>query len=186
MKIYTGGGDRGRTSLFSGERIDKSDRRIAAYGAVDELGAILGLLAAALPPGAETEADRLREVHGDLFDVGAWLATTPASPRVEMLAPVGTDRCRCLEEAIDAMEAQLPPLAGFILPGGSAAAGWAHLARTVCRRAERHVVGLARREAEGGRLDGVLAYLNRLSDYLFVLARHCNRLQGVSDQLWRP
>ena len=181
MKIYTGGGDQGHTSLFSGERVVKSDRRVEAYGAVDELGAVLGLLAAHLPAGATGPAEGLRRIHIDLLDVGAWLATAPDSPRREMLAAVDSARCRFLEAAIDAMQADLTPLSGFIVPGGTVAAGWAHLARTVCRRAERHVVRLAQTEATPERLDGIVVYLNRLSDYLFVLARTCNHLQQVPD-----
>ena len=179
------GGDQGRTSLFSGERIDKSDRRIEAYGAVDELSAVLGRLGAHLPPGAEAQAEVLQRVQFDLFDVGAWLATTPDSPRIGMLTRVETGRCRFLEAAIDAMAADLPPLGGFIVSGGTHGATWSHLARTVCRRAERQVVRLAGSEPERERLEGVLAYLNRLSDYLFVLARHCNRVARVADILWR-
>lgn len=185
MKIYTGGGDSGSTSLLSGERIDKSDARIEAYGTVDELGAVLGLLAAHLPAGSAAAAATLGRVQCDLFDVGAWLATTPDSRPIETLTPMDTDRCGFLEGSIDLLDAALPPLQGFIVPGGTAAAGWAHLGRTVCRRAERQVVRLARNQAPA-RLAGVLAYLNRLSDYLFVLARHCNHCQKVPDRLWRP
>jgi cob(I)alamin adenosyltransferase len=186
MKIYTGSGDRGRTSLFSGERVRKDHRRIEAYGDLDELNSVLGALCAAVP-GLPTAQAELSEIQSDLFHLGAWLATTPEAPATATLAPIDPQRSSRLESAIDRMEAELPPLSGFILPGGHPSAAWAHVARTVCRRAERRVVGLA---AEGGppesseQVQRGIVYLNRLSDYLFVLARHLNRTQGVDDVRW--
>jgi len=186
VKIYTGSGDRGRTSLFSGERVPKDHRRIEAYGDLDELNSALGALAAASAGQPAVQAE-LARVQSDLFHLGAWLATTPEAPAAAALEPIDPQRSARLEAAIDRMEEGLPPLKGFILPGGHPSAAWAHLARTVCRRAERRVVGLA---ADGGppaaqeQLQRTIVYLNRLSDFLFVLARHLNRLQGVDDVRW--
>ena len=188
MKVYTGTGDQGKTSLFSGERLPKNDARIEAYGVVDELNAIVGALVAAMPgaSGAEKVKAQLVRIQCDLFHVGAWLATTPQSPAAEHLTPFTGEQQRWVEEQIDAMEVRLEPLNAFILPGGHPSAAWAHVARTVCRRAERQAVGLARQAPlsfEGAQ--EMLVYLNRLSDYFFVLARYCNHLAGVEDELWR-
>jgi cob(I)alamin adenosyltransferase len=184
MKVYTGTGDQGKTSLFSGERIAKDDFRIDAYGDIDELNACVGGLAAALEgvDGAEAARERLEAIQSDLFQVGAWLATTPGSAAADHLTPFRDDRRTWLEAQIDEMDAGLEPLNVFILPGGHASAAWAHLARTVCRRAERRVIGLSRQQGLGfPGAQEMMVYLNRLSDYFFVLARHCNRLAGVQD-----
>jgi cob(I)alamin adenosyltransferase len=186
MKIYTGTGDRGKTSLFSGERVPKDHRRIEAYGDLDELNSVLGALAAASAGLPDVQAE-LAGIQSELFHLGAWLATTPEAPAAAALPPIDPQHSGRLEAAIDRMEEGLQPLKGFILPGGHPSAAWAHVARTVCRRAERRVVGLA---ADGGptaaqeQLQRAIVYLNRLSDYLFVLARHLNRLQGVDDARW--
>jgi cob(I)alamin adenosyltransferase len=186
MKISTGAGDTGKTSLFSGERVSKDHVRIEAYGDVDELNAILGALVASLPADYPELAAEIQQVQSDLFHVGAWLATTPDSPSIEMLEPFAEERTQRLEQAIDRMEEELPPLTAFLLPGGHMSAAWAHVARTVCRRAERHTVRLAReREDPNNSLQQIIVYLNRLSDYLFVLARHCNRIAGIADQVWQ-
>ena len=189
MKIYTGSGDQGSTSLFSGERVAKSHARIEANGALDELSAFLGVVATALAD--EGQADLVEEVQRiqrDLLQVGAWLATTPDSPSVDMLQEINPRHITALELAIDRMDSELPDLSGFILPGGRPAAAWAHVARTVCRRVERHVVGLLE-QPDGGRggaeLRKALVYLNRLSDYLFMLARYCNWLAQVPDIPWK-
>jgi cob(I)alamin adenosyltransferase len=188
MKIYTKTGDAGKTGLFSGERVPKSHARIEAYGDVDELNSILGALAAALP---ERDADliaELRAVQGDLFRVGSHLATTPDSMAAQSLRPLGGDAIHRLESSIDRWTAELPPLDHFVLPGGHPTAAWAHLARTVCRRAERRAVRLL--DAEGRPTAPteaeILAYLNRLSDYLFVLARVCNHRTGTAETEWQP
>jgi cob(I)alamin adenosyltransferase len=187
MKIYTGSGDRGKTSLFSGERVPKDHGRIEAYGDLDELNSVLGALAAAVTGQPEVHA-RLTAIQSDLFQIGAWLATSPGSQAAAALAPLDPGRSSALEQAIDRMEEALPTLRGFILPGGHPSAAWAHVARTVCRRTERRVVGLA---AGGGSPESdeqvrrAVVYLNRLSDYLFVLARHLNRVQGVDELLWK-
>jgi cob(I)alamin adenosyltransferase len=185
MKVYTGGGDKGKTSLFSGERIVKSDRRIAAYGDVDELNSIIGMLTAVIPDVLDDCRRTLTGIQGQLLHVGAWLATTPGAPVAGSLKPFSEDKAKDLESAIDAMDEALPPLTQFILPGGHPAAAWSHLARTVCRRAERRAVALVRESADGDdALTAVLVYLNRLSDYFFVLARYCNHTLGVPESRW--
>jgi cob(I)alamin adenosyltransferase len=190
MKLYTRTGDKGKSSLLSGERVPKNDPRIKAYGDVDELNSVIGALAAVLPGSLEEVSRQLRRIQGDLFDVGAWLATTPGSAIADQLSPVGTDQARRLEADMDALQAGLPELKGFILPGGHPSAGWAHVARTVCRRAERSAIDLAQACAACGdhrdALAPVLVYLNRLSDYLFVVARACNQAAGVPDVAWPP
>jgi len=188
MKVYTGTGDRGTTSLFSGERLDKGDDRVAAYGHVDELNAVVGSVAAALPrhEGAGDVQLELTRVQSDLFQIGALLATTPDSPSAVHLKPLTTAHSQRLEKWIDAMDTRLDSLNAFILPGGHPSAAWSHVARTVCRRVERRVVKLFRSHKliDNG-AEEILVYLNRLSDYFFVLARYCNHLAGVEDELWR-
>jgi len=188
MKIYTGSGDRGVTSLFSGERVPKDNARIEAYGDVDELNSVIGALIASLPAPLAGIRGELQEIQSDLFHLGAWLATTPGAPAESQLQPFGPERASTLERSIDRMDEGLPALKGFILPGGHASAAWAHLARTVCRRAERRAAGLSTGKPDAGpgtQLGRAIVYLNRLSDYLFVLARHMNRTQGIEDRLWK-
>jgi len=188
MKIYTGSGDRGKTSLFSGERVPKDSERIEAYGDLDELNSVTGALIAALPRQTEDLRQELEKFQSDLFHIGAWLATSPGAPAAASLQPLDPDGADSLERCIDRIEETLPPLTGFILPGGSPAAAWAHVARTVCRRTERRVVGLSAGMADAesaAQLDRAIVYLNRLSDYFFVLARHINRLQGIEDTVWK-
>lgn len=176
MKIYTRTGDRGETSLFGGARVAKNDARIEAYGTVDELSSFIGVARASAPP-SDVDAT-LERVQRDLFDVGAHLA----SPGTSRFAGVDPQRIEELERAIDAMERELAPLTNFILPGGALAAAQLHVARTVCRRAERCVVGL---HDESEATQSTIAYLNRLSDYLFVAARFANRRAGVDDVPWK-
>jgi cob(I)alamin adenosyltransferase len=188
MKIYTGGGDRGKTSLFSGERVNKSDLRVEAYGDVDELNSLLGALVAFLPSGESVLAEELYRIQSDLLRVGAWLAVTPGSPASRELPGITQEHSKGLEAAIDRLEEELPTLKDFLLPGGDVSAAWAHVARAVCRRAERHVVRLLSgndEEESSLQLQGVITYLNRLSDYLFVLARYCNKVQGQKDTIWK-
>ena len=189
MKIYTKGGDQGKTSLFSGERVPKSDPRVNAYGHVDELSAFLGLLITNLPEGHPELVEEIRNIQIVLSHIGSWLATTPDSPAVDMLTEIPSDAASALESSIDRMEIDLATLKGFILPGGSPAEATAHVARTVCRRGERYVV-LAADEFEEGKgaeeFAKAVIYLNRLSDYLFVFARYCNHLTGISDITWKP
>ena len=189
MKIYTGGGDRGKTGLFSGERVAKSHLQVDAYGDVDELNSMLGALIASLPSKWEDITEQLQSIQADLFHIGAWLATTPAAGTEAALKEFAAERIDFLESAIDQMEEHLTPLSGFILPGGHMTAAAAHVCRTVCRRAERRVVAVAE-QAQPAQLptswQQLLRYLNRLSDYLFVLARTCNQRSGVNEPLWKP
>ena len=182
MRIYTRTGDAGDTGLFGGGRVPKSHARVEAYGEVDELNATLGV-ALATDPDASI-AGTLRVLQHDLFTLGSHLAT-PAQTRGERpaLPPAPQARLQEMEAWMDAADAELPELRAFILPGGSAAAAALHHARTVCRRAERRVVALARVEEVDG---WIVAYLNRLSDLLFVLARLQNRRDGRDDVLWTP
>ena len=188
MKIYTGSGDRGKTSLFSGERVAKDNERVEAYGDLDELNSVIGALIAALPPQSTDVRPELDRIQADLFHIGAWLATSPGAAVTGSLAVIDPGHAVALEESIDRTDATLPPLTGFILPGGCPAAAWAHIARTVCRRTERRVVGLS---AEINHVEAAeqvrraIVYLNRLSDYFFVLARYLNRIQAIEDVLWK-
>lgn len=181
MKIYTRRGDEGETGLFGGGRRPKSDPRIAAYGDVDELNATLGLArAAADDPGT---VGRLAEIQGDLFAIGAHLATPPAKGDrpTPTLPDLPTGRVREMESWIDEATAEAGPLRHFILPGGTHGAAQLHVARTVCRRAERSVVELSSTEDVDGT---ILTYLNRLSDYLFAAARLENARDGTGDLEW--
>lgn len=182
VKIYTKRGDSGQTDLFGGERVGKHVQRVAAYGDVDELNATLGVAAAAgTDPALESS---LRDIQSALFDLGASLATPDPDHRKKAgVAGVNPADVEALEDLIDRLEEGLEPLKTFILPGGSVAAAAFHVARTVCRRAERAVVQLAATDGESVE-EGSLRYLNRLSDLLFVLARHENARQGVPDIAW--
>ena len=187
MKIYTGTGDKGKTSLFSGERLLKDNARIDAYGDIDELNSILGTLAAHLADEKEL-IEELRQIQSVLMQLSAWLATGPNSASIESLAEISTEQITFLENAIDRLQKGLPVLKGFILPGGHITAAWAHVARTICRRSERKVVPLLSNSLKGKadeQYRNLFIFLNRLSDYLFVLARHCNHIQGVPDKLWK-
>ena len=181
MKIYTKTGDGGDTGLLGGGRVRKDDPRVAAYGQVDELCAMIGFALALEPAGFSRDA--LERIQRDLFTMGAELATPePATLGKVLLGnPIGDAEIRALETVIDAREAELTPLTNFILPGGAPKAAALHVARTVCRRAERAVVSLAR----GARVSPALVkYLNRLSDLLFVLARAANAAGGEPDVKW--
>lgn len=188
MKVYTGTGDRGKTSLFSGERLAKTDDRIEAYGDVDELNAVIGSVAASLPQHSDATQLRMQltYIQSDLFQVGAVLATTADSPSFDHLKPLTAENSQWLEKRIDAMENRLETLNAFILPGGHPSAAWSHMARTICRRTERRVVKLftSQELMENGSQE-ILVYLNRLSDYFFMLARYCNHLAGIEDEIWR-
>lgn len=178
MRIYTRTGDQGETGLFGGPRVRKDVPRIEAYGTVDELNAVLGLSRAAGPP-PEIDAVLLRVQH-ELFVLGAELASPQAGRAAIPTTEPG--HVAALEADIDRFEAALAPLKEFILPAGSPAAAHLHVARTVCRRAERRVVALAAAEPIS---PTVLQYLNRLSDLLFVLARAANQAAGQADVPWK-
>ena len=188
MKIYTGSGDRGKTSLFSGERVSKADLRVEAYGDVDELNSFLGGLIATLPPREAELEEEIRQIQSVLLHIGARLAVTLGSAVSAELEEITEEHSKILEAAIDRIDESLPTLKDFLLPGGHISAAWAHLARTVCRRAERHVVRLSTTQTESEdaeELRNVIVYLNRLSDYLFVVARLCNKIHGLHDTLWK-
>jgi cob(I)alamin adenosyltransferase len=183
MKIYTKTGDRGETGVFGGPRVAKDHPRIEAYGTVDELNAVLGLARCEkLPPDVD---DLLARIQNELFDVGAELATP--QPEAHGIPRMTEQHAQALEQAIDHYEAGLTPLKTFILPGGVKAAAWLHLARTVCRRAERRLVTLVRQTAGSHEAISptLVIYLNRLSDLFFVLARSVNADAKVPDVAWR-
>lgn len=177
-RIYTRGGDKGLTSLVDGSRVAKHADRVAAYGEVDELNATIGLIRLETAGIPDVDA-MLGRIQNDLFDLGADLATPDG---IEGALRVVDAQVTRLEVEIDAMNGDIPPLRSFILPGGTRAAAFAHLARTVARRAERAISALA--EAEAINM-AALRYVNRLSDHLFVLARHLND-KGAADVLWVP
>jgi cob(I)alamin adenosyltransferase len=180
-RIYTKTGDKGQTSLGDGSRVPKNHPRVTAYGTVDELNAVLGLLVAQEP--TQPEVALIREIQNDLFDVGADLCVPPAADeKAGARLRVTAAQSEHLEKAIDRLNANLTPLRSFVLPGGQPAAAWCHLARTVCRRAERDVVTLSQAEPVNPE---VVIYLNRLSDLLFVLGRVYNN-NGQDDVLWQP
>ncbi len=180
MRIYTKTGDTGETALFGGGRVPKHDVRVAAYGEIDELNALLGVAGTALAD-ADIRAF-IEQIQPDLFILGAHLATpSETRGRRPALPPLPSERVSAFEGMIDQAEAELPPLDAFVMPGGSSGGAALHHARTVCRRAERAVVRLA---AEDSVDPEVLVYLNRLSDLLFVLARLENLRAGVAERRW--
>jgi cob(I)alamin adenosyltransferase len=178
-RIYTRGGDAGETSLGDGARVPKHALRVTAFGTVDEANAAIGIARLHADPAADEMLDR---IQNDLFDLGADLCTPEGGRRSAGALRIVAAQVERLEREIDAMNAALMPLDSFILPGGSAAAAYLHLARTVTRRAERLVSELARTEPVNPE---ALKYLNRLSDHLFVLGRRLND-SGARDVLWRP
>jgi cob(I)alamin adenosyltransferase len=182
-RIYTRTGDRGTTRLASGEVVSKASLRIEVLGAVDELNAFIGLARRDTPGDAEIDPI-LGRVQNDLFDLGADLATPQREASAAPALRITAGQVARLEREIDALNGGLSPLTSFVLPGGCAASAALHLARTVCRRAERGVVALAS-EAGGGAHAEALRYLNRLSDLLFVAARFANAAEG-GDVLWTP
>jgi cob(I)alamin adenosyltransferase len=180
MKIYTKTGDDGMTSLFGGKRVSKSDLRIDAYGTVDELNAWLGLL-------RDQEVNRIREetlleIQDRLFTIGSLLATEPGNTKVKVPA-LQPDDVYNLEREIDRMDAKLPPLRFFVLPGGHPSVSFGHLARTVCRRCERLVIALDDSDKVAPQ---IIQYLNRLSDYLFMLCRKMAQELNVVETPWKP
>jgi cob(I)alamin adenosyltransferase len=186
-RVYTRTGDDGRTALLGGKRVPKDHPRVEAYGCLDELNAVLGLCRAAvsadrkIPAAGRRDLDaRLRAIQNRLFDAGSVLAAPEGKGWKGMPLPGAADVTE-LEKSMDAMNKRLPPLASFVLPGGSAANAWLHHGRTACRRAERRVVTLARGEKVPAE---IVRYLNRLSDWLFVAARHVAAQTGTPETLW--
>ena len=191
FKIYTKTGDKGETSLFGGARVPKSHVRVEAYGTVDELNSYIGLLTdLTIPPQYKAV---LKEIQDRLFTIGSILATEPSK---QMKTPdLKNEDIQLLENEIDTMDAELPPLKNFILPGGHSTVSFCNIARTVCRRAERLVINLVLLEKEEGQpinphneLGQSLSiqYLNRLSDYLFILGRKMAKDLGAEEILWKP
>ena len=190
MKLYTRTGDDGTTGLFGGDRVGKDDPRIEAYGAVDEVNACLGLVGAACSD--ETRSGqtpfhrRLQEIvaalQSRLFDIGADLATPAAARHESKIVRIGEGHIADVEGWIDEIDGSNEPLETFVLPGGSEVAARLHLARTVCRRAERRMVTLARREPVN---ESAIVYVNRLSDLLFACARRANADAGIPDVPWK-
>ncbi|MEI8243791.1 MAG: cob(I)yrinic acid a,c-diamide adenosyltransferase [bacterium] len=183
MHIYTRHGDDGRTLLLNGQRVWKDDPRVCVCGGVDELCSWLGVVAADAPATRPELAMQVRQVQGELFAVGAAAQLQGRMEGHPQIRPVGAKECARIEQWIDAVEAELPPLGGFIVPGGCRASAVTHVARSVCRRVERDMASLARTADAGGAtvLIEAVAYLNRLADFLFVLARFCNRVANVDE-----
>ena len=181
-RIYTRTGDDGSTALGSGERRPKYDLRVAAYGSVDETNSAIGVVRVHLADATELDA-MLGRIQNDLFDLGADLAVPQRDGKAERLRMLSSQVER-LERDIDTLNAELSPLTSFVLPGGTSAAAYLHLARTICRRAERTIVELAARPEERVNEAGI-QYMNRLSDFLFVASRFQNN-KGAADVLWVP
>jgi cob(I)alamin adenosyltransferase len=186
-RIYTKAGDGGDTRLVGGQKVRKDALRIEAYGTIDEVSACLGLARTALmspaaPDGADALAGVLARIQNELFNLGSDLATLPAD-RHPQQPLVEARHVTALEHDIDAWNESLPELRSFVLPGGGIVAAYLHLARTVCRRAERLIVRLRDAEPIG---EQVLPYVNRLSDALFVMSRHASRIYGEPEPLWEP
>lgn len=185
MKIYTRTGDSGETALFGGGRVRKNHLRVETYGEVDELNAAIGMITVILEEnGATRHLERLRTIQEDLFAIGAHLATpdTESNKAAQHLPALPTPRIEQMEAWMDEADLSLEPLQNFILAGGTEAAARSHLARSVCRRAERRVIAMTEEDPVEA---AILIYLNRLSDYLFMLARLANREAGVEDVPWR-
>jgi len=180
-KVYTRTGDDGMTALVGGERVPKDSLRIESYGTVDELQSVLGMLRAALSEAGNGDiVGHIHQVQQDLFDLGSTLSTPPQHAD-KVRNPITAERIAWLEETMDIWNEELPPLRSFVLSGGGRFSALGHVARTVCRRGERIVLRLAREEEVPPE---VLRYLNRLSDFLFVLARHLARIFGEDEPLW--
>jgi len=177
MKPKRGSGDKGETSLYGGERVSKVHRRVEACGAIDELNSTLGALTASLPASEADLASKIKAIQRTLFAAGA------AASGGGKADGIPNSEVESLERETDELHRSLPALRGFILPGGHISAAWAHVARAVCRRAERRVVAALNEETGGDEaLESVAVYLNRLSDFLFCVARHCNAATGTPEE----
>jgi cob(I)alamin adenosyltransferase len=179
-KVYTRGGDKGKTALVGGQRVSKASTRLEAYGTVDELGAHLGVLAALLPEGHEL--DMVIRIQNTLFNVCTNLATEQETTPLYPSAHIPDGETALLEQEVDTIMHELPERQGFILCGGTPSAAQAHVCRAVCRRAERRIVALAEEAIVSPE---VQQYVNRLSDYLFVLAKKLNFLAGKQEKIWQ-
>ena len=185
MKLYTRSGDDGTTGLFSGARVSKDHPRIEAYGTVDEFNACLGLAnsAAQNDPGLAFIRPMLDSIQSRLFEIGADLATPHGSKQESKIVRINDDHVAEVERWIDSIDGKNDELRCFIMPGGSDLASRLHLARTICRRAERLMVSLSHSEPVG---DAMMRYMNRVSDLLFAMARQVNKIAGIPDQPWVP
>ena len=193
-KVYTRTGDKGTTSLFGGTRVGKNDPRLEAYGTLDELNSVLGVLIATAeahrwPTHASMEinrvCDELRNLQAQLFVMGGQLATEAENTSLRAKLPkLKSDDVTAMEQWMDRMSTDLEPLGNFVLPGGTPAAAQAHMARTIARRAERAIVGLSSTQPSPDWLEEIIRYINRMNDYFFVLARHLNRMAGVIEPVW--
>lgn len=184
--IYTKTGDKGMTSLVGGQRVSKTDLRLEAYGTVDELNSQLGLLLTEVSDASDHAL--LNEVQNHLFVVGGYLATNQSTTQLRAQSVVTPAMIESLEKAVDEIDSSLPKLRAFVLPGGIRGASMAHVCRTVCRRAERRILALNNqlKERDEAELDAnVLSYMNRLSDFLFVLARKMNIIEGQDEIIWK-
>lgn len=186
MKIYTKTGDKGQTALIGGRRVSKSDLRIDAYGTVDELNSWIGLVSD--QPVNLVRRELLKEIQDRLFTIGSELATDPEKAPKRVMPTITPDDVRLLEQAMDTMDAELPELRAFVLPGCHESVSFCHLARTVCRRAERNIITLS--EQAFSSVDTVdelvIQYINRLSDYLFMLSRKMAQELNAEEVTWKP
>lgn len=179
MKIYTKAGDKGQTSLFGGKKIFKNHIQIEAYGTIDELNSFIGLLLSKIQ--GDTQSNILMLVQSLLFDIGSHLASDGSAD--QYLPKLNKEMTQVLEDNIDTMTVELPELKSFILPGGNERVSHAHICRTICRRAERRIVDLQEIKSVD---KFIIVFLNRLSDYFFVLARHLAYLDGIDEIKWNP
>lgn len=179
--LYTRTGDTGTTSLIGGARVAKDSLRLNAYGSLDELSAFIGVIVSD-PACLAEEKNRLMEVQNMLFNIGCYLATPLQSGEKTQATDLDQDDMQKMEEWIDKLDEQTPPVRAFILPGGSPLAAKTHVARTVCRRAERNIITLASEEYVDPL---VIAYINRFSDYLFILSRYFNFMEGIPEITWK-
>ncbi|MDP6523670.1 MAG: cob(I)yrinic acid a,c-diamide adenosyltransferase [Kiritimatiellia bacterium] len=186
MATYTGSGDDLETGLLSGERVRKDDPRISALGALDELSSSIGLVAALLPETCSDIPPELLRTQSKLFRIGMWIATTVDSPARKKLVSEGIPGTAEIEAWIDRIDTRLPSLRELILPAGDKSAAAAHMARAICRRTERNLVILMSDPICGGdeAFGEIQVYLNRLSDYLFSVARYCNKQAGIEEEVW--
>lgn len=177
IKIYTRTGDKGQTSLFGGKRVSKASERVDTYGTVDELNSMIGVVIAHLTQKHKSISRELTRIQNDLFDVGASLANPTAKPQESLIR-----RAKEFEHLIDDLTKKMPEIRNFILPGGGKAGSYLHMARTICRRAERRITALSKKEQVD---DEVIKYFNRLSDLLFTMARFVNQKDKKKETVWR-